>query len=93
MHQISPKNKPKQALPAPVYLAVYRDLADEVRFVEINQVTYRLVDRLAKETLSGQAVLTQMADDMAYPAERLLAFGLPILKDLHQQQLILGTLR
>lgn len=93
VHQISPKNKPKQALPAPVYLAVYRDMADEVRFVEINQVTYTLLDKIAAKALSGKAVLTQMAAEMAYPAEKLLAFGLPILQDLHQQQLILGTLR
>jgi uncharacterized protein len=93
VHQISPKNKPKQASPAPIYLAVYRDMADEVRFVEINQVTYTLLDKLAAKALSGRAVLTQMADEMAFPAEKLLTFGLPILQDLHQQQLILGTLR
>lgn len=93
VHQISTKNKPQQALVDPVYLAVYRDLRDEVRFVEINQMTHTLLQKMLHSPISGEVVLSKLARDMQYPAEQLIAFGLPILQDLHEQQLILGTRR
>lgn len=93
VHQISPKNRPDAALANPVYLSVYRNLADEVRFVEINQMTYALLQKMMQSPISGEAVLSILARDMQYPADQLIAFGLPILQDLHEQQLILGTRR
>lgn len=92
VHQISLKNKPLAALEAPVYLAVYRDLNDEVRFVEINQLTFRLLSLLQQAEKSGKAVLSSIAEEMQYThPEKLIEFGLPILQALRSQQLILGT--
>lgn len=92
VHQISPKNKPIAALDEPVYLAVYRDVNDEVRFVEINQLTYRLLSLLQQTADSGQAVLRSIGEEMQYTQpEKLIEFGLPILQALKAQQLILGT--
>lgn len=91
VHQISPKHRPQIALSSPVYLAVYRDTDDEVRFIEINQVTYALLSALATQSLSGSEVFAQMAIGMQYPVEQLMTFGLPILQDLQQRGLILGT--
>jgi hypothetical protein len=93
VHQISPRHRPETALSSPVYLAVYRNTNDEVRFIEINQITYALLSALASQSLSGSEVLTQMANEMQYPLEQLTVFGLPILQDLLHQDLILGTRR
>jgi uncharacterized protein len=91
VHQISPKNRPTEALVHPVYLAVYRDSDDEVRFVEINQMTYVLLQKIKQSSMSGESVLSEMAIEMQYPTEQLIEFGLPILQDLRAQQMILGT--
>lgn len=92
VHRISPKKKPVAALEEPVYLAVYRDLNDEVRFVEINQLTFRLLSLLQQAENSGEAVLRSIAEEMQYTQpEKLIEFGLPILQALKAQQLILGT--
>jgi len=91
VHQISPKNRPAEALAHPVYLSVYRDSNDEVRFVEINQMTYVLLQKITQSSMTGESILTEMAIEMQYPTEQLITFGLPILQDLHAQQMILGT--
>ncbi len=91
VHQVSPKNRPTEALAHPVYLSVYCDSNDEVRFVEINQMTYVLMQKITQSSMTGESVLTEMAIEMQYPTEQLITFGLPILQDLHAQQMILGT--
>lgn len=91
VHQISPKNRPTEALAHPVYLSVYRDSNDEVRFVEINQMTNVLLKKITQSSMTGESVLTEIAIEMQHPIEQLIRFGLPILQDLHAQQMILGT--
>ena len=46
VHKISPQFLPDSPSAAPTFLIVYRDSADQVRFLEINQVTARLVQLL-----------------------------------------------
>jgi hypothetical protein len=91
VHQISPKNRPTEALAHPVYLSVYRDSNDEVRFVEINKMTNVLLQKIIQSSMTGESVLTEIAIEMQHPIEQLITFGLPILQDLHAQQMILGT--
>lgn len=90
---ISPRFKPKAPLTEPVYLLVFRDAADDVQFVEINQVTARLLAILQTEAVTGRQALEKIADEMAHPdPQAIIQFGQSILDDLKAQGVILGVL-
>lgn len=90
VHKISPRQKPKQ--PQSTQLLVFLNPDDEVKFIEINAVTYRLISLLQHEPLTGTQALMLLADELQHPApERIIAFGLSILEDLRRQGVIIGT--
>lgn len=95
VHRLSPRYTPAEAPPEPTRLLVYRDLDDEVGFIEINVVTARLLELLSDETLeSGRSVLERVAAELKHPRpETVLEGGRQILADLRQRQVILGTWR
>lgn len=79
--------------PAETFLAVYRNPSDEVKFIELNAVTYRLL-MLLQTPMCGTLALEQVARELGYAdAGPILNFGREILEDLKQQQLISGTSR
>lgn len=92
VHQISPRAKAAEPLAQPVHLLVYRNAEDEVRFVELNPVTARLLDLLQSETLTGRQALKQIAAELQHadPGD-VIRFGLEVLEDLRRQGAILGS--
>ena len=89
VHQISQKNKPKTPLDQPVYLAVYRNEAFKVQFVELNEMTAQLLHVLKDKQQSGVEALTQLAESLNYPEpQALMTFGASILQQLHTQEII-----
>jgi len=93
VHQISPRYLPEAAPAEPTRLLVYRDLDDEVGFVEINIVTARLLELLADESIrNGRDALERIASEMNHPQpDTVIDGGLQILQDLRNRQVILGT--
>lgn len=92
VHHISPHFKPSQPDAEPTRLLVFRDTDDEVRFIEINAVTARLVQLLREEVFSGCAALERIAAELQHPdPTAVLSFGTVLLDDLRQQGAILGT--
>ena len=90
VQRISRRFKP--TTPEPVNLLVFRNAEDEVRFVELNAVTARLLAILLGESLSGREALEQVAAELAHPdPQTVVQFGLNILADLRTQGVILGT--
>jgi uncharacterized protein len=90
---ISPRFKPKTALTEPVHLLVYRDAKDDVQFVEINQVTARLLAILQAGNVTGRQALEKIAIETTHPdPSAIIQFGQAILADLKAQGAILGTL-
>ncbi len=93
VQSISPRFKPKAPLAEPVHLLVFRDAADDVRFVEINQVTAWLLAILQAEAVTGHQALEKIATEMAHPdPQAIIQFGLSVLEDLRAQGAILGVL-
>lgn len=89
---ISPRYKPETPLPQPVNLLVFRAADDEVRFIELNAVTARLISLLQEESTTGRQALEAIAVEMAYTdPQAIVEFGRAILDDLRQQGVILGT--
>ena len=95
VHQMGPDNLPDQPSEQPNYLVVYRNRNDEVKFMEINPVTARLLNLLQEdETLSGQQTLQQIAQEMNHPnPDIVMQGGLSALQELQEVGIILGTRR
>ena len=94
VHQIGEGFQPQQPAEQPSFLIVYRDRADEVRFMEANAVTARLIELLeqAEASASGESVLLQLAEEMQHPQpEQIIDSGLQLLQQLLQQDIILGV--
>ena len=90
---ISPRFKPRQPLPQAVNLLVFRDADDQVRFIELNALTARLLSLLQAQDLSGREALEQIAEEIRHPdPETMVEFGRAVLEDLRQQGAILGVL-
>jgi len=92
VQRISPEFLPEQAPEQPTFLVVYRDNADDVHFLEVTPVTYRLLE-LVQEHEGGvvaEACLKQLAIEMQHPQpEQVLANGLQVLQGLIEKGVVL----
>lgn len=93
VHQIRSDYLPEQAPQQPTFLVVYRNREDRVKFMEINQLTARLLHLLADdETMTGRQALEQIAAEMGLTdAEPIVQGGLSTLNQLKTAGIILGT--
>ena len=90
VQKISPRYKPKEKVHT--QLLVYRNAKFEVKFIELNNVTYRLIEILKQKKVSCEQALTTLAKEINQPqTESIIQFGLAILKDLRSQGVILGV--
>jgi len=93
VQRISPRFKPVQPLADPVWLLVFRDPDDEVRFIELNPVSAHLVELLQAGNFTGREALLEIAKALRHPdPEQVVAFGSTVLSELRQNGAILGTL-
>lgn len=92
VQHISPRYKPKEPLPQAVHLLVFRNADDQVKFIELNVATARLLGLLQSAEMNGLEVLQTITVEMNSADEHtFLAFGREILVDLKQQGVILGV--
>lgn len=93
VHRLSPEFQPAEAPEHPSFYVVYRDLADTVGFLEINAVTMRLLERLAKwPQLTGHQQLEALAQEIGHSApDVVVTGGRETLTDLRRRDVILGT--
>jgi hypothetical protein len=93
VHQISPENIPESPLETPVNLLVFRNADDDVKFVELNQMTAALIEDLQDVQLSARQALIGIASVMEFDnVDAIVDFGLDVLNDLKSQGAILGVL-
>ncbi|HFD12274.1 MAG TPA: DUF2063 domain-containing protein [Crenotrichaceae bacterium] len=90
VHQISPENQPQSSPENPTYLVVYRDDDDDVKFMEINAVTYALIESM--ETHPGQQCqqhLQSVIQQLNHPQpEQAFAYGVDILQGLLERSIL-----
>ncbi len=93
VHTMGPDNLPDEAPAQPTYLVVYRNRNDEVRFLEINPVSARLIGLLQEnESYSGLDAIEHIIKEMNHPnPEAVEQGGLNALQELQQYGIILGT--
>jgi hypothetical protein len=93
VHQISPENIPEAPLETPVNLLVFRDAEDDVKFIELNQMTAALIEDLLDGQLTARQSLIGIASVLEFEdADAIVDFGLEVLQDLKSQGVVLGVL-
>lgn len=94
VHRLGPDCQPKRPGPQPTDLVVYRNRQDEVKFLEINAVTARLLELMQGRRRSGRALLARIARELGHPQpEAVIAQGAAILAGLRERDIVLGTRR
>lgn len=82
VHRIGPDFRPVGAA-EPTYLVVYRNSLDQVRFMELNATTARLLELLSgNETETAGAVLRRLGVESGVEESAMLGFGAGQLREL-----------
>jgi hypothetical protein len=84
VHQISSEFQPEICPEIPTYLVVYRDYDNHVQFMEINAVTYALIEQIENNPgYECQAHLKQVVTQLNHPQpDQAFAHGVTILQGL-----------
>jgi hypothetical protein len=93
VQQISPAFLPESAPQEPTYLLVYRNISDQVNFIQIPPITFRLLQILQEnESLSCHRCLEQIAQESAHPEPEIIVdSGLQTLKDLAKKNIVIPS--
>jgi uncharacterized protein len=94
VHKIAPDFQPASAPAEPTLLVVYRNRADDVKFMEINPITARLLQLVEEAPDAGGKLLQRIADEINHPQpQAVIAEGKEIFASLRRRDIILGTRR
>ena len=93
VHTMGPDNLPEAPPEQQTYLVVYRNRSDQVRFIEINPVTARLISLLQEnESFTGADAIKHISKEMKHPNPDVVhQGGKTALEELQQHGIILGT--
>ena len=67
VHRIGPDFLPKRPDAQPTHLIVWRNRRDEVRFMEANAVTARLMELMKPRRATGRRLLSRIARELKHP--------------------------
>lgn len=84
VYRLGPHYQPQSPSAHPIYLVVYRNRLDQVRFLKANAVTVRLLQLLQSEdALTGRQALAIVAKELHYPDHvQLVKEGRLLLEEL-----------
>ena len=90
VHKIGPNFLPLEVSSQPTFIVVYRNLVDDVNFIEITALTYRLLELIqAQEAILTADCLQQLAVESKHPnPELIISSGLDILKTFAEKTII-----
>ena len=93
VHKIAKAYLPSEPPQQATFIVVYRDRADDVRFLEINPVTAHLLQLIAEDSASnGRQLLETIAEQLQHSEpEVVVESGRQILNDLRERGIILGV--
>lgn len=95
VHRVSRGNVPSVPLASPVFLAVYRDRDDAVRFLELNAVAARLLDLVREQPGAvGRDLALRVAAELQHAdPEAVVAGARDLLEMLRARDIVLGSRR
>ncbi|MCI0734509.1 MAG: putative DNA-binding domain-containing protein, partial [Methylococcaceae bacterium] len=90
VHQISNSCKPAQIPDQPTYLVVYRNPEDDVKFLDINVVTYRFLQMLdANEDKTAEDCLMDLSKELRQlHGHEILEYGTELLEKLWVRRIV-----
>lgn len=93
VHRIGPSGQPAQPPPEPTYLVVYRTRQDDVKFMEINAVSARLLQLIEENPQAdGRELLLRVAGELQHPEpSTIVDAGRGMLAGLRERDILLGT--
>ncbi|MEJ8567387.1 HvfC family RiPP maturation protein [Elongatibacter sediminis] len=93
VHRIAPDFRPDRPGDQITQLLVYRNRRDQVRFMQLNDVTQLLLHLMSEDPQrTGHELLLQVAERIAHPdPAALVGHGKSLLDDLKTRDVILGT--
>jgi hypothetical protein len=93
VHRIKPDYQPEEAPPEATHLLVYRNRLDQVKFMQLNDVSRLLLELLQENhAASGLELLTSIAETIGHQEpETVISAGADLLNDLVQKDVLLGT--
>ena len=94
VHTMGPDNLPEKAPQQATFLVVYRNRNDQVKFLEINPVTARLIGLLQEhDNYTGEDAISTIADEMSqFDPSVIRQGGKAALEELQSLGIILGCL-
>jgi hypothetical protein len=94
VHRIGPDFLPEAPGAQPTHLVVWRNRDDDVKFMEANAVTARLLELMKPRRRTGRQLLARIAREMKHPQpEAVIAQGAAMLPGLRERGIIPGTQR
>jgi len=93
VHLIGPSNQPESAPAEPTYLVVYRNREEQVKFLESNAATARLLEMLSDNPgqLSGRRILEKLAAEMnPESVTPVIDFGAKMLEQFLQADILVS---
>lgn len=90
VHQLGPDYRPRECSGEPTLLIICRNRQDQVKFIEINPLTYRLLELLETQPgQTGSAYLQQIAAELNHPnTAAVLRGGAEILLGLAERDVV-----
>lgn len=74
------------------YFLVFRNAENQVKFIELNAMTFQLLKFIDKNDHTGKQALLRLAETLNYfKVDAIIEFGAQILGDLQNQQAIIGS--
>lgn len=90
VHRIGPEYMPDKQPEEPTFLVVYRNRDNEVKFLETNKVTARLLQLIDEQQTTGRAVLLTMAEELqAGDSDSVINYGEGILTKLYSLDILI----
>lgn len=90
VHKISKKHLPKST--ESTHLLVFRNASNQVKFIELNSMTFELLRLINENSMTGEQALVRLAEAINHPdTDVIIQFGVGILADLVSQQAIIGS--
>lgn len=94
VHRLGPDHLPTQAPPEPTHIVVYRNADDDVRFLQVNALTRRLLQLLDEQPLSGREALMRIGAELQTADSRaVIEQGQLLLLQLLERGILLAGYR
>ena len=92
VHRISAGYQPDSPPEQPTYLLIYRDRSDEIGFIELNPVSYRLLQLIEEDdAITGRQAMLQVAEELKHPnPDAVINGGQQLLAQLRERDVIQG---